>query len=260
MWVLFAVIALLLLLLSVLSAYMYKEAFSDRVVYHVFAFPNLPKNFGEINIFFISDIHKRIISDQIINEVNGKTELVIIGGDLLEKGVPLEQVEENIKKLKELGQLFFVWGNNDYEIDYHTLDALLLHHGVKILDNTVSVFESEDGDRFILLGVDDLTKERDRLDLALLDAGVGGFRLLVSHNPKISEKISDEQGIDLVLCGHTHGGQIRIFGFGPYEVGGIKKLGNTTMLVSNGYGTTGVPFRLGAKAQTHLITLKNGIK
>lgn len=260
MWILFAVSALLLMLLIVLAAYMYKEAFSDTVVYHEFNFQNFPKNLGGINIFFISDIHKRIISDGIINEVKGKTDLVIIGGDLVEKGVPLEQVEENIIKLKELGLLFFVWGNNDYEIDYHTLDALLLHHGVKILDNTVSVFESEEGDRFILLGVDDLTKERDRLDLALLDAGEGGFRVLISHNPKISEKLTEEQGIDLVLSGHTHGGQIRMFGFGPYEKGGIKKLRNTTMLVSNGYGTTGVPFRLGAKAQTHLITLKNGIK
>lgn len=260
MWLLFAVIAVLLLLFIVLAVYMYKEAFSDSVVYHVFAFPNLPKSLGDINVFFISDIHKRIISDEIISEVKGKTDLVIIGGDLLEKGVPLKQVEENILKLKELGLLFFVWGNNDYEIDYHTLDALLLHHGVKILDNTVSAFESEEGDRFILLGVDDLTTERDRLDLALLDAGEGGFRVLVSHNPKISEKLTDEQGIDLVLSGHTHGGQIRIFGVGPYEKGGIKKLGNTTMLVSNGYGTTGVPFRLGAKAQTHLITLRNGTK
>lgn len=257
MGIFFAVIALLLLFFIILGAYMYRQAFSDRVVYQEFAFSNFPKSFGKINIFFISDIHRRKISEKIINEVRGKTDLVIIGGDLLEKGVPLKRVEENIIKLKELGLLFFVWGNNDYEIDYRTLDSLLLHHGVKILDNTVSVFESEEGDRFILLGVDDLTKERDRLDLALLDAGEGGFRVLVSHNPKIVEKLTDEQAIDLVLSGHTHGGQIRIFGFGPYEKGGIKKLGNITMLVSNGYGTTGVPFRLEAKAETHLITLRN---
>ena len=68
-------------------------------------------------MFFISDIHRRIVSESIIEEVSGKVDVVIIGGDLLEKGVPMERVKENIKKLKKLGPILFVWGNNDYEVD-----------------------------------------------------------------------------------------------------------------------------------------------
>lgn len=240
-----------------LLLYMYKEAHADRVLVQELSFSNFPESFGQVNIFFISDIHKRLISDRLLEQITGKVDLVLIGGDLLERGVPIERIEKNIQKLRKLGLVYFVWGNNDYEIDTHVLDAVLLKNGVKILDNTAVSFESATGDRFLLLGVDDITNKRDRLDLALYDAGDNGFKVLVSHNPNIMTKITEEAQISLVLSGHTHGGQIRLFGFGPYEKGSITKHGKTTLLISNGYGTTLLPLRLGAKAETHLITLKN---
>lgn len=240
-----------------LLVYMYVEANRNRVFFHRFTFPEFPESFGEIKLFFISDIHKRAISKKIISEVKEKIDLVIIGGDLLEKGVSFERVKTNLALLKQLGPVYFVWGNNDYEVDYHELDALLLDSGVKILDNTAFSFESEEGERFVLLGVDDFQEKRDRLDLALLDANEGGFRLLVSHNPRIVEKINKNDHISLVLSGHTHGGQIRFLGFGPYELGGFKQLQNTTIFTSNGYGTTAIPLRLGARTETHVITISN---
>ena len=74
----------------------------------------------------------------------------------------------------------------------------------------------------------------------------------------IQKKLLPEHEIRLVLSGHTHGGQIHILGYSPYEKGKIKKLENTTLLISNGYGTTSLPLRLGAPAECHLITIKNG--
>lgn len=114
-------------------------------------------------------------------------------------------------------------GNNDYETDFRMLDAIFLDSGVKVLDNTAVTFESETGDKLCLLGVDDLNQERDRLDLALLDAGEKSFKILASHYPWITEKILPEHEIRLVLSGHTHGGQIHIFGYSPYEKGKVKK-------------------------------------
>ncbi|WP_075982158.1 metallophosphoesterase [Bacillus massilinigeriensis] len=240
--------------------YMYKEAYENRVVYHTLEFSDFPGSFGQIHLFFISDIHKRIIDDSIINEVKGKADIVIIGGDLLEKNVSLDHVGTNLTKLKKVAPIYFVWGNNDYEIDYHLLDATLLEHGVKILDNTSATFESELGERFALLGIDDISQERDRLDLALLDTGEIKFKVLVSHNPKIIEKINSDQQIQLILSGHTHGGQIHILGYSPFKKGGIEKINDTVLLISNGYGTTMLPLRLGAKAETHLITLTKNLK
>ncbi|RAK22191.1 putative MPP superfamily phosphohydrolase [Anoxybacillus vitaminiphilus] len=240
-----------------LFVYMWFEAHRNRVTYTNLIFHEFPKSFGEMSIFFISDIHRRNISKKIINEVKGKADIVIIGGDLTEKGVPFARVAKNIRRLKEIGPIYFVWGNNDYEADFRQLDSFLTEEGVKTLDNTAVIFESEEGEKIALLGVDDMSKNRARLDLALLDAGDEGFRILVSHNPAIVDKIQENQRISLVLSGHTHGGQIRIFSFGIYEKGGVRKTNGTTVVVSNGYGTTALPFRLGAPAETHLITLKS---
>jgi uncharacterized protein len=245
----------MLLIGSFLLLYMYRQAFTDTVLKQEIRLKDFPASFGTVKIFFISDIHKRTISDSIIEEVKGQTDLVIIGGDLAEKGVPLERVSANIEKLKTIAPVFFVWGNNDYEFNSHELDSLLYHSGVKVLDNTAVKFESSAGDVLYLLGIDDFGLGKSRLDLAVLDAEEEGFRILVSHNPAIASSLKPEHDISLVLCGHTHGGQIRIFGFGPYELGGIKEKNGTMILTSNGYGTTGVPFRLGASAETHLITL-----
>ncbi|MEC1521520.1 metallophosphoesterase [Neobacillus niacini] len=252
------VFVLLLILGIALILYMAKEAFLNHVVHHKMTFEDFPESFGAVSIFFISDIHKRLISDDIINAVKGKTDIVIIGGDLTEKKVPFPRVKKNLEKLKQVGPVYFVWGNNDYETDFRKLDAILLDYGIKVLDNTSAIFESKNGDKISLLGVDELGQGRDRLDLALLDAENNSFKILASHYPDITDKILPEHNIRLVLSGHTHGGQIHILGYSPFEKGKVEKLDNTTILISNGYGTTGVPLRLGAPAQCHLITIKKG--
>ncbi|PEA28761.1 metallophosphoesterase [Bacillus cereus] len=237
---------------------MYKEAMRNTVLEHTLVFEEFPESFQKVNIFFISDIHRRVISSSLIERVKGKADIVIIGGDLAEKGVPLSQISLNIQKLRGVAPVYFVWGNNDYEIEYHELDALLLENNVKVLDNTRVVFESEVGEKICLLGIDDVGLERDRLDLALADCKEEGFRILISHNPDIIKKMSGKEQISLVLSGHTHGGQIRLFPSEKHLKGGIYKHFNMTLFVSNGYGTTLFPLRFRAPSQTHIITLCGG--
>jgi uncharacterized protein len=249
-----AILVGLLLGISLLL-YMVREAFLNKIVHHEFAFREFPATFGKVTIFFISDIHRRVIADKVLEVVKGKADIVIIGGDLTEKGVPFERVKENLKKLKQLAPVYFVWGNNDYETDYRKLDATFHDYGIKVLDNTAVTFESKNGDKLSVLGIDDMNLHRDRLDLALSDAEPKSFKILASHYPNITNKLMPEHKINLVLSGHTHGGQIHILGYSPFKRGRVEKLGNTTVLISNGYGTTGVPLRLGAPAECHLITL-----
>ncbi|MFC3882752.1 metallophosphoesterase [Bacillus songklensis] len=246
---------LLFFFLIGLIFYMFAQAKRNKVVEHHLAFKEFPSTFGEVRIFFISDIHRRHVSKKLLEQVKRKVDFVVMGGDIIEKGVPFERVRENLRTLKKLGPLYFVWGNNDYEVDFHQLDALLLEENVKILDNTSALFESEEGEMLELLGVDDVSKNRAHLHLALADSQPGSFKILISHNPSVHKKVKKEDGIALMLSGHTHGGQIRLFGFGPYEKGGIKSLEHTTLFVSNGYGTTGVPFRLGVPAEAHVIVI-----
>jgi uncharacterized protein len=251
-----AIIIILIIFGACLLGFMVREAFQDRVIHNELEFENFPAGFGSVTLFFISDIHRRKVSEKLLEQARGKADLVIVGGDLAEKGVPLSAVKENIEKLKTVGPVYFVWGNNDYELDYRELDALLLETGVKILDNTAVSFEAENGETLTLLGVDDVGKGRDRLDLALQDAGPSAFKILACHNPAIIGQIEKSHGIQLVLSGHTHGGQIHILGYSPYEKGKVKKMDAATLLVSNGYGTTALPLRLGAKAETHLVRLR----
>ena len=236
---------------------MYQQANENTVKYELIYFPQFPRSFQEISLFFISDIHRRVVADSIIAEVKDAAEIVVIGGDLTEKGVSFDQVKQNIQKLKLIGPVYFVWGNNDYEVDTDRLKRIFAEEKVTVLDNQSITFTSEAGEKWSLVGIEDYSMELDELEHALEQTREDVFKLLLSHNPKIMEKVKQEHKISLVLSGHTHGGQIRIFGIGPYEIGKTKIMGETTLLVSNGYGTTKFPLRLGAKPETHLIKIKN---
>lgn len=250
-FILMFIIGLILLL------HMRNVAMENNVKYETIYFPNFPRSFNEITMFFISDIHKREVADSIIEEVKDIAEFVIIGGDLLEKGVSLAKVRENIQKLQKIGPVYFVWGNNDYEVDRQNLIQLFHEEKVRVLSNTAISFQSNESEKWSLIGIEDYALEHDDLEAALKQAEGEHFKVLISHNPKIINQIKLEDHISLVLSGHTHGGQIRFFGFGPYEIGKTKLINQTTLLVSNGYGTTSIPLRLGAKPETHVIKLKH---
>ncbi len=89
---------------------MYTEATRNTVLEHTLIFEEFPKSFQKVNIFFISDIHRRGISNSLIEQVKGKVDLVIIGGDLAEKGVPLSKISANIQMLKSDSSCIFCMG------------------------------------------------------------------------------------------------------------------------------------------------------
>ncbi|MBN3555948.1 metallophosphoesterase [Fictibacillus nanhaiensis] len=235
-----------------LLLYMYIEAHRNRVIYDSIKITELPKPFQNFKIFFISDVHKRVVSEKIIKD-SGKADLVVIGGDLVEKGVSMEKVEDNIKRLATIGPVFFVWGNNDYDVDTKQLTSTIENEGATILDNTA--FSIKRNDEVIdLVGVNDTSLGFASLEDALKECQ-STCRILISHNPDISKGLSSEDNIQLVLTGHTHGGQIRFGPLGIAKRGGWYDEMTHTLLVSNGYGATHLPLRLGAPSQTHLITL-----
>ena len=249
------VIIVVLICIFVLLVYMWLQARENNIIELEIYDENLPESFDRMNLFFISDIHRRIINQELINKVKDEADIVIIGGDLTEKGVPLSRTEENLKRLNSIGPVYFIWGNNDYEIETHQMERLLFYYNVKILENHREILRSEKGEKIYLVGIGETSLNNDKLDQAV-NGIEEAYKIVICHNPEIMKKVEDEHGVSLMLCGHTHGGQIRIFGYGPYSKGRFYSLKNSKLLISNGYGTTKLPLRLGAKPETHLITIK----
>ncbi len=209
-----------------------------------------------LKIFFISDVHRRRIKIKTLNNIKESFDVVIIGGDLVEKGVPMKRVEENIVRLRLFDvPIYFIWGNNDYETKHSELRTVLLDNGVIILNNETATIE-KDKTTFNLIGVDCCHMGHPNIQQGL-DNAWGNYTILLTHDPHFISELTKSQftKLDLVLAGHTHGGQIRILGFGFYTSGGCTRLLNTPIMVSEGYGYTKLPFRLGTNAECHVITL-----
>jgi len=68
-----------------------------------------------LKLFFISDIHRRKIDTKLLNKIGHEVDMVIIGGDLAEKGVTLSRISKNVCNLSKLGPVYYIWGNNDRE-------------------------------------------------------------------------------------------------------------------------------------------------
>lgn len=232
------------------------------------ALPDWPKGFDGVRFLFITDLHRRLIPKHVRQALMmEKFDLVLIGGDITEKRVPLKRVEDNIGFLSSLAPSYFVWGNHDYAGDYRALDIMLRDNRVTILDNKATSFESG-SDRLWLVGIDECSLNRDQLSEALIDIDEPGYRLLLSHNPIIVNKLTEKDQIKGVLSGHTHGGQICLPLIGPISLGSnsfyrkyvageyLLKNGNLKLFVSKGAGTSNVPLRLLAPPELHIFTMK----
>ncbi|MFS0656380.1 metallophosphoesterase [Bacillus sp. 179-C3.3 HS] len=236
------------------TAKMVKTAKQNNIKKHYFTIDALQSHRPAV-IFFISDTHRRLISDTLLAQVKQeKPDVIMIGGDLAEKGVPYARIEENLKRLTAIAPVFFVWGNNDHELHQQKLKDLLHAYDVRALQNETTVWHFE-GQPIKIGGIDDIRLEKADYEAIRPEFIKEEVNILLSHNPDVHHIMSEEEGIDLVLSGHTHGGQIRIGKFGPYEKGGTGLIKGAYYLISNGYGTTKIPMRLGAEPETHLIYL-----
>ncbi|TYR82561.1 phosphoesterase [Priestia megaterium] len=247
------IVSLLIGLSILFLCHMAWEAKRTKVEETHIELPNFPKEYTSLSLFFISDIHRRKISDRLIQQVSKSVDFVVVGGDLLEGGVPIRKAVANIRQLKKLGPIYFVWGNNDYEVNQVELTHALKEEGVYLLKNQSVVLQTEEGLTCTLVGADDLSEGKVDLPKAFEKTNPDLFTILLSHNPDIVYGVKAKYGVDLILSGHTHGGQIRFFNVGLYEKGGLKDRNNIPLFVSNGYGTTALPLRLGTKAEAHYI-------
>lgn len=235
---------------------MMKKAFEINVRHQELELKNYHSN-KPLNVFFISDIHRRKITSRLLNKVDSNIQAVIIGGDLAERGVPLSRIEENINALAKIGKIYYVWGNNDREVGAHHIRRYIQNVGGIILENEAICINNSQQPVWII-GLDDVSSGRADIKKSFANVPEHNPTIFVSHTPFVFEKVMNQFQSDVLLAGHTHGGQIRLGKWGYYQKGSLVNGENEVTLISNGYGTTLVPLRLGAPAECHILSIKHG--
>jgi predicted MPP superfamily phosphohydrolase len=154
-----------------------------------------------------------------------------------------------------------VLGNHDHWTDAALITDLFRAEGITMLVNQGMRFE-KGGAAFWLAGVDDTMVGLEDLPLALAGARQDELKLLLAHNPIILRRAA-RAGVDLVLSGHTHGGQVtlrseRNASGRPRRrlVKGLASRGETQIYVTRGLGTVVLPVRFGCPPEVSLLELR----
>lgn len=232
---------------------MFVNAKKRNVVHHKLDVHQLNNDSKIVKVFFISDIHRRKISDKLLTQVGTNIDVVIIGGDLAERGVPLSRIAKNVQSLSRLGPVYYIWGNNDREVGEQEIRNIMMANGATVLDNENYALPNHP--MWKICGTDDTSSRNVNIPAALKGIQQDDKVIFVTHQPEILDKVELLFKPTLMLAGHTHGGQIRVGKLGLFEKGSFVIDDYRAKLISNGYGTSSIPFRLGAPSQCHVITL-----
>ncbi|MDF1883081.1 metallophosphoesterase [Sulfurimonas sp. SAG-AH-194-C21] len=222
-------------------------------------------------ILQLSDIHIGGLIDgafirDIVKRVNAcKPDLVVITGDLVDIDInKAYDALEEFKALESKYGTYYIVGNHEY---FHGIEGIIQRVkdlGIRVLENE-NLYIGEEHKGFNLAGVYDLfgyraLKFMPDINKALKHRETDSPTVLLAHQPKFLQEINDIQKIDLVLSGHTHGGQLFPFRFlvslqQPYISGLHQHTPLTQIYVNKGTGFWGPPMRLGASAEITQITL-----
>ena len=252
--------------------YLYLERLSLAVRRYQVPVRGLPPAFEGFTILHLSDLHDKefgVAGGQLLDLVRQEhCDMVALTGDLVMGEHPrLTPALNLIAGLRDIWgcPIYSVNGNHDWRLGRAAeFNGRLEEAGVRVLGNAATSLQ-RGRDRLWVVGVDDPVTGRDRLELALQGTADGAPRLLLSHSPQPYPQ-AVEQGVDLMLTGHTHGGQIRLplvgalfvpgMGFLPRWDYGSFGSGSTTMIVSGGLGESGLPVRINIRPELAFVTLR----
>lgn len=226
-------------------------------------------------ILQLSDIHIGGLIDAsflkgIVARVNAcEPDLVVITGDLVD--IAVEKAEAPLEELRHLSSkygTYFIVGNHEYFHEVGKVIERVKTLGIRVLENE-NVYIGDKGEGFNLAGVHDLfgyrvLKYMPDIKKALKNREENAPTVLLAHQPKFLEELHDSQKIDLVLSGHTHGGQLLPFKLlvklqQPYISGLHQHTPKTQIYVNKGTGFWGPPMRLGASAEITEINISSSV-
>ena len=265
------------------GAYMAWEAKRPVVTRVETTLRDLPAAFDGLRVAFLSDTHHGpfvplAYLEDVVDLTNAqRPDLVLLGGDYVQRRraafVHLGRdhrryIAPGIGVFADLcaplGR-FAVLGNHDYRTDPVRTRRALRDAGFTDLTNAGVWLERPGGARLRVAGVDDCRTGRPRLRQALGDLRAGEACLLFTHNPDYVERVRDAR-VDLVLSGHTHGGQVVLpfvgapvvpSRYGQKYLAGLVQGPRARVFVTRGVGTIGPPVRFRCPPEVALITLRS---
>ena len=195
-----------------------------------------PPELDGYRIAFMTDMH--VIPDESMRrtaaELNTRNlDLLLLGGDFSTRNSHYQGTIREIAQIVTTDGIFGVEGNHD---DYVRLFAAKEQYGIIPLDNTGVRIR----DGFFLAGVQDKWNRDPNVSEAIANAYADDFVLLISHNPDVT-MVQSTHGIDLILAGHTHNGQIALFGYAIYLLRGSITSYGTRFAHGFAYSAEGVP-------------------
>ena len=251
--------------------------FVERTHFHVreivVPVPGLPAALDGLRILHLSDIHlSAFLSERqlarVIDASNGlRANLAVVTGDLISGiGDPLDACIRQLARLKTDAGTFGCMGNHErYAGGEAYVREAAARFGIRFLRGEAYALRFG-GATLNLAGVDYQSKAQQASYLRGAGRLVvpGALNVLLSHNPDVFP-VAARQGYDLLLAGHTHGGQVTVeileqtlnparF-FTPY-VHGLYRLGRAAAYVTRGIGTIGIPARIGALPEITVARLR----
>ena len=226
----------------------------------------LPKNLEGFRIVHLSDIHHSPFTSlehisravEIANEL--QPDMFVLTGDFVshEAGYA-EPMAEVMGKLKSEFGTFACLGNHDHRTDPTLITDNLRAANIRVLINEGFRLRARNA-AFWLCGVDDYLNGKPDLRAALRGSFPDEMKLLLAHNPK-SIYGAARANVDLMLSGHTHGGQIRLRVEEKKilprrkSASGLYRRKETHMYITRGIGTVVLPVRFGCPPEISLLEL-----
>lgn len=234
----------------------------------------VPQMFDGFRVVQLSDVHGAQYGENngvLLKKLReAKPDLIALTGDLIDKNSDLSVVDGLLEKLANIAPVYFVSGNHEWgDGNFEGLKGILEKHGVCYLQNGAVRWE-RGGESIVVAGVED---PNGRYDMPTPDQVVDIindeqgdiFTLLLAHRNYWIEKYP-QLAVDVILCGHAHGGIIRLpfvggvlgtgFELFPEYEAGIYESGRYTMIVSRGLGSAPIP-RFLNNPEIVCVTLKS---
>ena len=228
--------------------------------------PELPEAFDGFRLLFLTDLHFHPSTPRIAQILTCidklQPNLVCLGGDYTTGAHSLASVDEFFHCLGSRASAVGIYGNTDYRLDIPRKARKNWAEVIPFLNNSAMPI-TRDGQTLWVAGVNDPHLGLARPALALREVPPDAPVILLAHSPEIIRHPLDPR-IRLVLCGHTHGGQICLpGGRALYNnmslpmafASGRHQLEHAVLYVSRGLGSTRVPLRFNCLPEITLFTL-----